>query len=61
MRYYAGCSSVIRRYNGTLESPAFGVTEYPPNQVNVIFFMRVLFDSAVIYILSVPKCTANLY
>ena len=33
MKYYAGCSSIIKRLNGTLESPAYGVTFYPPNQV----------------------------
>ena len=34
MKYYSGCSSIITHLNGTLESPAYGVTTYPPNQVN---------------------------
>ena len=33
MKYYAGCTSVINKLNGTLESPAYGVTSYPANQV----------------------------
>jgi hypothetical protein len=34
MKYYSGCSATINRANGTIESPAYGVTGYPPNQVN---------------------------
>jgi hypothetical protein len=33
MKYYSGCSATINRANGTIESPAYGVTGYPPNQV----------------------------
>ena len=33
MKYYSGCSATINRFNGTIESPAYGVTGYPHNQV----------------------------
>jgi len=33
IRFYVGCSAVITQMNGTIQSPAFGVTHsYPPNQ-----------------------------
>ena len=32
-RYYVGCDAIFNQANGTLESPAYGVEDYPPNQV----------------------------
>ena len=33
IKYFTGCSLVINRANGTIESPAYGVGRYPANQV----------------------------
>lgn len=33
IKYYTGCSVVINRANGTIESPAYGVGRYPASQV----------------------------
>ena len=32
-RYYVGCDAIFNQANGTLESPAYGVEDYPHNQV----------------------------
>ena len=33
IKYFTGCSVLINRANGTIESPAFGVGRYPASQV----------------------------
>ena len=33
IKYFTGCSVVINRANGTIESPAYGVGRYPASQV----------------------------
>jgi len=32
IKYYVGCDAIFNQANGTLESPAYGVEDYPPNQ-----------------------------
>ena len=33
IKYFTGCNTIINRPNGTIQSPAYGVGRYPPNQV----------------------------
>ena len=39
-RYYVGCDAIFNQANGTLESPAYGVEDYPHNQVKKILENR---------------------
>jgi hypothetical protein len=57
MKYYSGCSATINRANGTIESPAYGVTGYPPNQVTE--HARLVVRLSVFLSLSFPLFFSN--
>ena len=47
IKYYTGCNVIINRPNGTIESPAYGVDKYPPNQVIMFVYTSIWYKYGI--------------